>query len=185
MSHFSYSEDFQGVADVFLRDPHRYAPLLQFIENVMTGPSDLTKAEREMIAAHVSKLNACNFCLGAHKWTLAAMDVDRYLPGHGPVLEDREYLERVIRLVEVLLSRAREAVEAGLDREETLQRIRLEEERLPFTGGDPVHVNRMLRELRERNLVRVVDQMLTVINPDGLAEIAGFDEDMMLTCPHF
>jgi len=74
MSHFTYSNDFQGVADVFLRDPQLYAPLLQFIEQVMTRPSDLTKAEREMIAAHVSKLNNCNFCLGAHKWTLVAMD---------------------------------------------------------------------------------------------------------------
>ena len=75
MSHFTYSKDFQGVADVFLRDPHLYAPLLQFIEQVMTRPSELTKAEREMIAAHVSRLNNCNFCLGAHKWTLAAMDI--------------------------------------------------------------------------------------------------------------
>ena len=78
MSYLSYSRDFQGVADVFLRDPARYAPLLQFIESVMVGDSDLTKAEREMIAAHVSKLNGCDFCLGAHKWTLAALDIDRH-----------------------------------------------------------------------------------------------------------
>ena len=76
MSFLSYSRDYQGVAEVFLRDPDRYAPLLQFIENVMTRESELTKAEREMIAAHVSKLNDCGFCLGAHKWTLAAMDID-------------------------------------------------------------------------------------------------------------
>lgn len=75
MSHLSYSKDFQGVADVFLRDPHLYAPLLQFIENVMTRPSELSKAEREMIAAHVSKLNECGFCVGIHKSTLAAMDI--------------------------------------------------------------------------------------------------------------
>lgn len=75
MTHLTYSKNFQGVADVFLRDPRLYAPLLQFIEQVMTRPSDLTKAEREVIAAHVSKLNNCNFCLGAHKWTLAAMDI--------------------------------------------------------------------------------------------------------------
>ena len=75
MPYLSFSKDFQGVADVFLRDPDRYAPLLKFIETVMVGESDLTKAEREMIAAHVSKLNGCDFCLGAHKWTLAAMDI--------------------------------------------------------------------------------------------------------------
>ena len=76
MPHMSFAKDYQGLAEVFLRDPERYAPLLQFIEGVMTGESELTKAEREMIAAHVSKLNGCDFCVGAHSWTLAAMDID-------------------------------------------------------------------------------------------------------------
>lgn len=76
MSYLSYSKSFQGVADVFLRKPDRYAPLLQFIETVMVGPSALTQAEREIIAAHVSKLNGCGFCLGAHTATLAALDID-------------------------------------------------------------------------------------------------------------
>ena len=75
MSFLNHSKHYQGVAEVFLHDPDRYAPLLQFIETVMAGDSSLTKAEREMIAAHVSKLNGCDFCLGAHKWTLAAMDI--------------------------------------------------------------------------------------------------------------
>ena len=75
MSYLSYAQNFRGVADVFLRDPDVYAPLLQFIEAVMTRDSELTKAEREMIAAHVSRRNGCDFCLGAHRWTLAAMDI--------------------------------------------------------------------------------------------------------------
>ncbi len=97
MSFLSYSRNFKGVADVFLRDPERYAPLLQFIEAVMAGESAITKAEREMIAAHVSKLNGCGFCLGAHKWTLAAMDI----PAH-----------------------AIEAIEAGPDSEGVDERLR-------------------------------------------------------------
>lgn len=76
MSYLSYSKSFQGVADVFLRKPDRYGPLLQFIESVMVGPSALTQAEREIIAAHVSKLNGCDFCVGAHNATLAALDID-------------------------------------------------------------------------------------------------------------
>lgn len=75
MSHFSYSKDFDGVADVFLRSPDLYRPLLDFIETVMTGPSELTKAEREIIAAHVSHLNGCDFCVEAHRATLLAMDI--------------------------------------------------------------------------------------------------------------
>ena len=76
MTYLSQAKDFQGVAEVFLRDPERYAALLLFIENVMTRDSEFTVAEREMIATHVSKLNDCAFCLGAHSWTLAAMDID-------------------------------------------------------------------------------------------------------------
>ncbi len=76
MSYLSYSRKFQGVADVFLRVPNRYAPLLQFIEAVMVAESTLTKAEREMIAAHVSKLNGCTYCLGVHQSTLAALGID-------------------------------------------------------------------------------------------------------------
>ena len=77
MAHLSYTKPMPGVADVFLRDTDLYAPLLHFIEAVMTRPSDLTKAEREMIAAHVSRQNGCDFCVGAHRWTLAAMGVDQ------------------------------------------------------------------------------------------------------------
>jgi uncharacterized peroxidase-related enzyme len=77
MAYLSYTKDMPGVADVFLRDPELYAPLVQFLEGVMTRTSELTKAEREMIAAHVSQHNGCDFCVGAHSWTLAAMDVDR------------------------------------------------------------------------------------------------------------
>ncbi len=77
MTHITFAKDFQGVADVFLRNPNLYAPILQFIEKVMTGPSDLTKEEREIIAAHVSAINDCTFCLGAHRATLLAMGVDR------------------------------------------------------------------------------------------------------------
>lgn len=76
MPYLSQTKDAAGLADVFLRDAKRYTPLLQFIEAVMAGPSDLSKAEREIIAAHVSKLNDCDFCLGAHIWTLTALDVD-------------------------------------------------------------------------------------------------------------
>lgn len=78
MSHLSYTKHYQGVAEVFLRDSPRYAPLLQFIESVMVGDSVLSPAEREVIAAHVSKLNGCDFCHGVHSWTLAALGIDQH-----------------------------------------------------------------------------------------------------------
>ncbi|MCG8692235.1 MAG: peroxidase-related enzyme [Minwuiales bacterium] len=88
MPFLDYAKDFQGVADVFLRDPARYGPLLHFIEDVMTRESELSKSDREIIAARVSRLNGCDFCLGAHKWTLAAMDVDPALIAAAADAED-------------------------------------------------------------------------------------------------
>ena len=79
MTNLSYSRNFKGVADVFLRSPKLYSPLLEFIENVMTGESELSKADREILAAHVSRINGCHFCVEAHRATLVAMGVDEII----------------------------------------------------------------------------------------------------------
>lgn len=84
MSNLSYSRNFKGIADVFLRSPKVYKPALQFFENIMLGESELTKAEREIIATHVSRINGCEFCVNAHRATLAAMGVN------GPTLATLE-----------------------------------------------------------------------------------------------
>lgn len=76
MTNLSYSRNFKGVADVFLRSPKFYKPLLGFFENVMVGESELSKAEREIIATHVSYINGCHFCVEAHRATLTALGVD-------------------------------------------------------------------------------------------------------------
>ncbi|MEM9623569.1 MAG: peroxidase-related enzyme [Pseudomonadota bacterium] len=73
MTHFSFSRRYNGVADVFLRSPDTYRSLLNFLEVVMVGESALSKIEREVLAARVSAINGCNFCVQAHVATLAAM----------------------------------------------------------------------------------------------------------------
>jgi len=76
MTNFNYSRNFKGIADVFLRSPKLYKPLLGFFEIVMVGDSELSKAEREIIATHVSLINGCHFCVAAHRATLTAMGVN-------------------------------------------------------------------------------------------------------------
>ena len=44
-------------------------------------------------------------------------------------------------------------------------------------GLTSVHVNRTLRELRQQDLIKISKRTLHVINPDRLADIAGFEED--------
>lgn len=52
--------------DVFRRFPHAVRPLLEYHDRVLRDESPLSVGERELIAAYVSALNACNFCHGAH-----------------------------------------------------------------------------------------------------------------------
>jgi len=76
MSFLSYSTNFQGVVDIFMRDPGRYLPFTQLLAGVMNGKSELSKPQREMIALHVSKLNHCHYCVGSHRAVLAGLGVD-------------------------------------------------------------------------------------------------------------
>lgn len=55
------------LADVFRRFPEGAAALLEYHDALLRGPSPLTIAERELIAAFVSGLNACEYCHDAHR----------------------------------------------------------------------------------------------------------------------
>lgn len=52
--------------DVFRAYPDTARPLLDYHQVLLRGPSPLTVAERELIAAYVSGLNACGYCHGIH-----------------------------------------------------------------------------------------------------------------------
>ncbi len=61
--------------DVFKKFPATTLPLLEYHEILMRGPSPLEVAEREMIAAYVSGLNACQYCHGVHAATASHFGV--------------------------------------------------------------------------------------------------------------
>jgi len=65
-----------GLSDVLKSFPATVRPLMEFHDILMRGESDLSVAQRELIAAHVSGLNACSFCFGAHKLMARAFGVD-------------------------------------------------------------------------------------------------------------
>ena len=66
MAQFPSLPDFPHLSDVFKRFPKGAMPLMAFHDEVLRGESDLSAAEREMIAAYTSGLNACDFCHGSH-----------------------------------------------------------------------------------------------------------------------
>ena len=64
------------LADVYRAFPEAVKPLLAYHDALLRGDSPLSVAERELIAAFVSGLNACSFCFGAHKNYARAFGVD-------------------------------------------------------------------------------------------------------------
>jgi uncharacterized peroxidase-related enzyme len=50
--------------------------IMRLTEILLRGPSTLTPAQRELIAAYTSAVNACEFCYGAHAATAEALGVD-------------------------------------------------------------------------------------------------------------
>jgi uncharacterized peroxidase-related enzyme len=62
--------------DVFRAFPDVSGPLLDYHQALMRGDSPLSVAERELIAAYVSGLNACDYCAGVHQAVAAAFGID-------------------------------------------------------------------------------------------------------------
>ncbi|MQA85743.1 MAG: peroxidase-related enzyme [Streptosporangiales bacterium] len=61
--------------DVFKAFPEHAGPLLDYHQVLLRGPSPLSEAERELIAAYVSGLNACHYCHGVHTATAEAFGI--------------------------------------------------------------------------------------------------------------
>jgi uncharacterized peroxidase-related enzyme len=58
--------DLPGIIAPLAAYPHTAAPLGELTQVLLRGPSPLTEAERELIAARVSAGNECVFCANSH-----------------------------------------------------------------------------------------------------------------------
>ncbi len=64
------------LSDVFQRFPRGVWSLMEYHDALLRGESEFTPAERELIAAYVSGLNACGFCHGSHRMIAEIHGVD-------------------------------------------------------------------------------------------------------------
>lgn len=76
MSFLRYSRDFQGVGDIFMRDPKRYLPFVGLLDTLMSADSALSKTQKEMLALYCSQLNGCHYCVDSHRSVLLALETD-------------------------------------------------------------------------------------------------------------
>ncbi len=67
MPFFKYLDENSDITDITFNDRRRLGPLDKASQEIMRGKSPLSFAEREIMAAYVSGLNACSFCHGSHQ----------------------------------------------------------------------------------------------------------------------
>lgn len=72
MPHISLGNEAPGIVSLFIYRPETAKPLTDLAEILLRGPNSLSRGERELIAAYVSKLNDCSFCTDSHAAFAAA-----------------------------------------------------------------------------------------------------------------
>ena len=78
-----------GIVGLFQFRPETARPLSELAEILLRGPSSLSRGERELIAAYVSKLNNCHFCTSSHA-AFAALQLPQGMELVDEVREDPE-----------------------------------------------------------------------------------------------
>ena len=85
---------------------------------------------------------------------LQALDVEIIIPGHGPVMRDKAYLDLVTSMLESLLAQVTASARAGLSLEETRKKLDLKSFHDTFASGDNIRraqfADSILREAVER-----------------------------------
>jgi uncharacterized peroxidase-related enzyme len=66
MPHIKLDNDFPGIVGLIYHKPKFGRAVTGLTQAALRGPSPLTPAERELIAAYVSNLNSCSYCQQAH-----------------------------------------------------------------------------------------------------------------------
>jgi uncharacterized peroxidase-related enzyme len=75
MPHIDLPTDLPGILGPMAFRPETAKPLNELVEVLLRGDHSLSRGERELIAAHVSRLNRTQFCEQAHG-TFAALQLD-------------------------------------------------------------------------------------------------------------
>ena len=107
MAHIQLPEGLPGIVGPLAYSPETAKPLLLLAETLLRGPNTLTSAEREMIAAHVSYRNHCDFCQLSHSAAAAA-----HLDGEPDVRYVGAFLADIFALL--VVKRAEEIGKVGV-----------------------------------------------------------------------
>lgn len=102
--------------DVFKQYPRLFEPLIEYHQRLLREDSPFSVAERELLAAFVSAVNACRYCAGVHEATARRFGVDERVlaqllddPASAPVPQRMKPVFRYVRKLTESPSRMTEA----------------------------------------------------------------------------
>jgi uncharacterized peroxidase-related enzyme len=72
VAHIDLGNDLPGISGLMSYRPETGHALSGLAEVLLRGPNTLTRGERELIAAYVSRINECEFCASSHSAFAAA-----------------------------------------------------------------------------------------------------------------
>jgi uncharacterized peroxidase-related enzyme len=115
MPHVPLREDLPGIRGLLTYKPATGAPIAQLIHQLLRGASPLSPAERELIAAHVSRLNECEFCARSHD--AAMRHLNHSATGEGAPLqpEDDPRLAALLRLAGAVVAGGHRVTDADVE----------------------------------------------------------------------
>jgi uncharacterized peroxidase-related enzyme len=106
MAHINLDTTVPGIRSLALFRPETGKPLYDLVQVLLRGNNSLTPAERELIAAYVSRLNNCTFCSESHtaaarclSGDAEAIDIALDDPVYPNVTKKMQALLRIVRLV--------------------------------------------------------------------------------------
>src|SRR6185503_8754444 len=110
MAHIQVPEGVPGIRSLVLFRPETGKPLYELAQVLLRGPSPLSEAERELIAAYVSHRNDCLYCTSSHAAAAKCLYgadkhiVDEVLKDmqHAPVSDKMKALLNIAGKVQIL-----------------------------------------------------------------------------------
>jgi uncharacterized peroxidase-related enzyme len=110
MAYIDVVDGVPGIRSLVMFRPETGRYLYDLAQNLLRGPSPLTEAEREMIAAYVSSRNNCNFCMKSHAAAARCLLAD-----DGSVVDEvlHDKRENVSAKMNALLNIAAKVQESG------------------------------------------------------------------------
>lgn len=97
MAHIKVNDGVPGIRSLAMFRPDTGKHLYDLVQILLRGPSSLSEAQREMIAAAVSKENECNFCMNSHAAAARSLlgddkqQVDDILSAGGNATNDKKF----------------------------------------------------------------------------------------------